>query len=81
LRGVCSAKAKAVDHIWNNRNGSPNIKQLSEAIGQSYQHIVLATEYLQRRGLIIKEEHGFESVLKPNPKHPVVGWVGSQRVR
>jgi hypothetical protein len=81
LRGGCSAKTKAIDHIWNNRNGSPNIKRLREAIGQSYQYTVLAIEHLKKRGLIIKEEHGFESVLKPNPKHPVVGWVGSQRVR
>ena len=74
-----STKTKALDNIWNNRNGSLNIKQLSEAIGQSYQYAVLVTEDLKRRGLIVKEENGAESILKPNPKNLVMKRISTQR--
>lgn len=75
-----STKTKALDHIWNNRDGKLNIKELSKAIGQSYQYTVLVTEDLKKRGLITKEEEGVESILKPDLDNPVIKWIRELRV-
>lgn len=75
-----STKTKALDVIYNERKTGINIKQLSQQIGQSYQYTVLVTEDLTKRGLIMKEEKGVESIMRPNKDNPVVGWVKQLRV-
>jgi Mn-dependent DtxR family transcriptional regulator len=70
-----SSQTKALDVIYNERNKGVNIKQLSRAIGQSYQYTILIVKDLQKRGLVLKETKGVESILRPDEQHVVIDWI------
>lgn len=74
-----SAQTKILDAVRNNRKTGINIRQLSKIIGQSYFYTVALLEKLERRGLVTREPVGNQSIIRPNPKNPIVRAMESMR--
>jgi predicted transcriptional regulator len=67
-----SAQTKVLDAVWDHRDRGINIRQLAKETRNSYFYTLTVLKDLLRRGLVVKETRGNQSLIRPNLDHPIV---------
>lgn len=65
-------QTKVLDQVWSHKEEGINIKELSQAIRNSYVYTVNVVNDLAARELVVKEVVGRESIIRPNKRNPVI---------
>lgn len=70
-------QTKILDQVWTHKDDGINIRELSEAVGNSYVYTVNLVRELADHDLVLKETVGREAIVRPNPRSPVIrGIIG-----